>query len=353
MKNLIPFLFLGFTANAQILADSQTFEVSQYCSGCNVTNPEYSADVSMQTFSAVHIGTSLSGESVAQRLKFSIAGEAGEMAGVVIQSPDAQVLSQAFLQGLSITTYSNSISNADTKTAGSYYIQPMPGYSGRYLVEFPTAAAFDEIEVKLVSTNASSLNDLNVYFAYHIDAALSVKLLNFYGAVDNNMVKLYWSTAVEVNNNYFSVEQSADGINFTEIAKVASQGNTGERKDYFYTVQNPLNGLQYYRLKQTDLDGTNTWYYSVSVDYSVPRDIQPALYPNPNEGEFSYNYSLQDNEQGELAICGVTGRKFAAYSLDPMQQKIVIQNSHLDKGVYNAMFLVDGQVKSSIKLVIR
>lgn len=353
MKNLIPFLFVGFAANAQILADSQTFEVSQYCAGCIIADPEYSADVNMHTYSSVHIEDSLAGESVSQRLKFSVSGEAGEMAGVVVGIPGSLVLSQSDLLGLSITTYSNNIPNTDTKTAGELYIQPMPGYNGRYLIEFPTAATFDEIELRLISTNTTNLNDLNVYFAYHINSVLSVKLLGFNALVENNAVNLYWSTAVEVNNNYFSIEQSTDGINFMEVAKIASQGNTGERQDYTYTVENPLNGLQYYRLKQTDLDGTSTYYYSVSVDYTKPENVQAALYPNPNEGEFSFNYNLNGTEQGELAICGVTGRKFAVYGLDPMQQKIVIQNSHLDKGIYNAMFMVDGEVKSSIKLVIR
>jgi hypothetical protein len=75
---------------------------------------------------------------------------------------------------------------------------------------------------------------------------------------DQCNVQLNWSTAMEINNDYFRVERSRDGRVFTGIATIQSMGSSTEQQDYAYTDEHPEDGLNYYRIQQVDLDGKHT-----------------------------------------------------------------------------------------------
>jgi hypothetical protein len=87
---------------------------------------------------------------------------------------------------------------------------------------------------------------------------LPVHFSAFDAYADNCNVQLNWSTAMEINNDYFTVERSLDGRAFTGIATVQSMGNSAEKQDYSYTDEHPKSGLNYYRVRQVDQDGKYT-----------------------------------------------------------------------------------------------
>ncbi|MCL2328329.1 MAG: hypothetical protein FWC39_07425 [Bacteroidetes bacterium] len=64
-----------------------------------------------------------------------------------------------------------------------------------------------------------------------------------------------WATTSETNSNYFTIERSSNGRDFTEIARINGAGTSTVTINYGYADKNPLNGISYYRLKQTDFDG--------------------------------------------------------------------------------------------------
>lgn len=64
-----------------------------------------------------------------------------------------------------------------------------------------------------------------------------------------------WSTSEEINNDYFLIQRSADGINFEDIGHVSGNGNTSVKQQYHALDRNPHFGMNYYRLKQVDYDG--------------------------------------------------------------------------------------------------
>ena len=76
-----------------------------------------------------------------------------------------------------------------------------------------------------------------------------------------NYVDVNWITATEINNNYFTLERSATGINFEPIGYVQGAGNSTSTINYVFKDRDPLNGIGYYRLKQTDFD--LEWHLSV------------------------------------------------------------------------------------------
>jgi hypothetical protein len=91
-----------------------------------------------------------------------------------------------------------------------------------------------------------------------ISTPLPVQFSAFDAYADLCKVQLHWSTAIEINNDYFQVEHSRDGRTFTAIGKVPGAGSSVEQQDYTYTDGHPADGGNYYRIQQVDLDGKRT-----------------------------------------------------------------------------------------------
>lgn len=94
----------------------------------------------------------------------------------------------------------------------------------------------------------SSNNQLNI---------LPIELLSFSAKnIDDREVLLEWSTASETNNDFFTLERTLDGENFEIIGTVNGAGNSTSTLNYSFVDDNPYSGISYYRLKQTDFDGS-------------------------------------------------------------------------------------------------
>ena len=96
---------------------------------------------------------------------------------------------------------------------------------------------------------------------------LPIELLYFKGNVAKNYVELNWSTASEVNNDYFTVERSIDGEVFSSVGQIDGAGNSSMIIDYSGRDDKPVNGLAYYRLKQTDYDGMYSYSSPIAISY--------------------------------------------------------------------------------------
>jgi len=96
--------------------------------------------------------------------------------------------------------------------------------------------------------------------------ALPIELLSFEAKKYQNNVKINWKTASEINNDYFTVERSADGENFDSVSEVDGAGNSTHTISYFLIDTDYKNGINYYRLRQTDYNGTETSSEIVAVD---------------------------------------------------------------------------------------
>lgn len=116
---------------------------------------------------------------------------------------------------------------------------------------------------------------------------LPIQLLTFNALANEKAVDLNWVTASEVNNDFFTVEKSEQGIDFHSIARVSGAGNSTKQLSYSAVDAAPYEGINYYRLKQTDFDGKFSYSTIVSVDITaLPSENQ--LYPNPNDGKRFY-----------------------------------------------------------------
>ena len=106
-------------------------------------------------------------------------------------------------------------------------------------------------------------------------SALPIELLYFSGEQKYcNQNILTWTTATETNNDHFEVERSLDAVSFKTIKEIPGAINSLETKKYVYVDSNPEPGINYYRLKQVDLDGTYKYANIIDVDNSCVKDLQ-------------------------------------------------------------------------------
>lgn len=98
------------------------------------------------------------------------------------------------------------------------------------------------------------------------DFSLPIDLINFSANVQYKKVKLEWTTTSEINNDFFTVERSDDALRFEPILYVQGKGNSNTISHYSIYDLHPLSGKSYYRLRQTDFNGTNKLSQIISVD---------------------------------------------------------------------------------------
>jgi len=96
---------------------------------------------------------------------------------------------------------------------------------------------------------------------------LPVELISFDGFTDNDYNHLTWVSATEINNHYYSLERSIDGINWLEITKKYGIGTLNTPSFYDYFDYNYIKGgVNYYRLSQVDYDGKKVYFKIISLD---------------------------------------------------------------------------------------
>ncbi len=95
---------------------------------------------------------------------------------------------------------------------------------------------------------------------------------------------LNWKTSQEINAAFFDVERSTDAVNFSFIGRVAATGNSQVPVEYFYTDNDPATGMNYYRLKQVDLDGRFIYTPARLLRFAITETGNVKYFPNPTNG---------------------------------------------------------------------
>ena len=131
---------------------------------------------------------------------------------------------------------------------------------------------------------------------------LPVELIDFRGRVSKSQIHLNWETGSELNNLMFEIEKSKDGKNWASIDFVEGRGTANKVNEYEYEDKAPLLGINYYRLKQVDIDGIFEYSKVITVHFSKERVLQ--LYPNPTNGKLQ----IDGIDQGEIVIVNAIGK---------------------------------------------
>jgi len=155
---------------------------------------------------------------------------------------------------------------------------------------------------------------------------LPIDLVNNRVQCKDANVEVEWTTNSEVNNDYFSVERSSTGTDFEIVATIDGALNSSETHEYTWVDSNPYHGASYYRLSQTDLDGTKE-YYPIQVAHCTENNTY-SIYPNP----FDNVFTLTSKQKGVIKVYNEIGQMLLNQSI--VEGHNLIESVSLDNGIY-------------------
>lgn len=170
-------------------------------------------------------------------------------------------------------------------------------------------------------------------------STLPVELTAFTVSLENNAVACEWWTETELNNDFFTIERSIDGIHFQPILYLKGAGNSSNPLRYKIYDSDPyLNIVSYYRLYQTDYDGSTRFHdvRSVKPDSKINELV---IYPNPSKGtiHITGDYkTLLDSKLYDLS-----GREITPNDHSAKEDGITV--SGLSVGVYTLVYFNNNQ----------
>ena len=183
---------------------------------------------------------------------------------------------------------------------------------------------------------------------------LPIELTNFNVTYESPAVVASWETASELNNDYFTLERAGTDLAFEEIGTKPGAGTSKIPHAYSMIDSNPYEGRSYYRLKQTDFDGTAT-YSDTKFMFIEESEKKLAVFPNPNDGKklrftwgnakFNLDHVEVINQQGQLIESSHTEvQDLREYSMDLKQR--------LAPGFYIVKVHYNGK-DEFVKLIVR
>lgn len=180
-----------------------------------------------------------------------------------------------------------------------------------------------------------------------------VELQSFSGYVQGEDIVLDWLTNNEEGNDFFTLERSLDGQLFEVLGKVQGQGPLGGK--YSYTDINPVVGSNFYRLKQTDLDGQTVSLETIEVVFGKLDPGFIRLFPNPTNPDASTRLELDllGNGHTKISLVNSIGQtiKTQKTSLSSGRHQFDITTEGLKPGYY--MVIVEqGLTRKTAKLII-
>jgi len=179
---------------------------------------------------------------------------------------------------------------------------------------------------------------------------LPIELINFDGRCENNLITLNWSTASERNNDFFTIEQTCDGVNFEKVAEIDGAGDSQSPLNYTTTISRDCPGYSYFRLSQTDFDGKMETFHMISIDCSDDSEI--LIYPNPVNNELTIH--VGENSVERIELFDAAGRLVITrnYFEGVSNANISLDLSGVNNGVYWVRFEI-GQMNHILKKIIK
>jgi hypothetical protein len=193
------------------------------------------------------------------------------------------------------------------------------------------------------ATNTVSFDEADgfgdFYAMDNTDSRLPIVLLSFGAKATTEAVELEWVTAVEINNQFFTIERSVNGVDFEPIIFVEGSGTTNDKMEYQAIDENPLLGRSYYKLKQTDFNGQFEYSEMLRVVFEGEDKFEFGLNSNPvNQGEsitiwkttslegLNPLITIRDIQGQELVRTNLSSLKDSAYQIP--------STNHLSAGIY-------------------
>jgi len=176
---------------------------------------------------------------------------------------------------------------------------------------------------------------------------LPIELISFTATTQQSEVKLKWSTASELNNDFFTVQRSQDAEQWQDVIKIKGAINSNQRIDYETLDGLPFVGVSYYRLKQTDLDGQ--YSHSSVRRVEITELFQLKVYPNPSSGKFTLSTGFELQPEN-IKLYNSIGQEMPV-SLDKTNGTTIL-DTNIPKGIY-ILNVARGYWRQSVRVVIQ
>lgn len=184
---------------------------------------------------------------------------------------------------------------------------------------------------------------------------LPIELIEFYGREIDKKVKLIWSTATEVNNEYFTILKSYNGVTYKEIGSIGGAGNSNSVQEYSFWDEEILEKTTYYQLKQTDFDGKVSYSDVIVVSPNEDIPINKLTIRYRGEDNIDISFLGNSNEEYSFEIYSITGQKVFSdkvtsdYSAWGHYQ---FNTSTIDNGIYSLVIRSNNSIISE-KIVVQ
>jgi hypothetical protein len=171
---------------------------------------------------------------------------------------------------------------------------------------------------------------------------LPVQMLSFEAKPDQRMVNVTWATASERNSAYFEVQRSEDATTWERLGQVAAGGNTQNTSSYAFVDENPHSGLNFYRLRQVDINGDEVYTDHVAVLFRRT-GLPIEVYPNPAKESISASFTAEMAGVMQWRVMDMSGRivEQGTFSAQNGTNRMEVNLTRVESGSY-MLELMDG-----------
>jgi hypothetical protein len=233
----------------------------------------------------------------------------------------------SYAAGASSTGLGNGASDNSEGAGGNGWVAPLAVTTGQQYIMLIDNFTANSTPFTLDFT--SSTASLNC-------SLLPIELLSFTAEKNNGYNLIQWSTASELNNDYFTVEKSYNAIDWAELTIVDGAGTSTQKRDYEFKDYAFSDQIVYYRLKQTDFDLSYKYSAVVTVDGSITDVYMTDIGPNPSNKNISFGFYTPQKGDLNVQIIDYMGKVVNEKQqlMNEGKNALKLSTSSLSNGIY-------------------
>jgi hypothetical protein len=187
------------------------------------------------------------------------------------------------------------------------------------------------------SASRTGLSGFGQFGIGQVSSPLPIELISFTAAEKEDYNLLEWVTLAEVNNEVFTLERSSNKDEFYPIGTVPGAGNSKVVLSYSFKDMKPLSGVSYYRLRQTDYDGTSTTSRIIAIRRRASETFSVIASPNISKGIFNLTVSASTTGMYKLKVTDAAGKGIIndQVEISGDHMKLPLDLTSFQSGLYN------------------
>ncbi|WP_407523177.1 PQQ-dependent sugar dehydrogenase [Lacibacter sp. MH-610] len=182
-----------------------------------------------------------------------------------------------------------------------------------------------------------NVTSFSSFYFFRNGITLPFELITLNGKAVNDAARLEWIVKNEKDINNYTIERSADGVQFTQIGTVTAKNGSGELKYQFTDFNAAKTGtLVYYRIRSNEASGVGKYTNTISVSFAIVLKTSLAVAPNPAKDKTTVTIQSTADETVQLKVIDNTGRLIKVLTVNLVKGKnnLILEMSDLKAGLY-------------------